>query len=372
MGLLKLQAEDPERLVHLLRREVEAAAEDGPLAAPRAHGLEQRLEGEHMHGAAVDAHELERAAHGLGHAHDGYRVDGGAPGTGNSVDMELGGTDPGSRYVWPVGIHNPASADPAYRKLDVGILIFHYIRRRILYTTKTEQTTMKIFMTIQPEPMQDPVSNLVICDCIDGVLAIGEETKILHTKSLENVVKMYSQVFDCLQFLKTSASTKELAWLATQQRNKNVLWMLAASTMPRKCRSFIEIFAIAIAETLAFIETKKMFGDIKLDNALRGLRWRLQTIRKEAQDAEKIPGLSPLQDVMSCACKVVGFDTVIVRGKRGSWKKASGREETLVPDIAVEAFAEQMLWLSQYTGFSSVLATLQEQERFGSTNILKS
>ncbi|KAI3333799.1 hypothetical protein F4824DRAFT_470890 [Ustulina deusta] len=225
---------------------------------------------------------------------------------------------------------------------------------------------MQISATMQRELMHDPVPDLLICNCLDGVLAIGQQINFLHTEPIHDVVKMYSKVFNCLAFLKTNASTKELTWLATRQHDNNILWMLAEPTMPSNCQPFIRILAIATAEAVAAIEARGL-GIITLDSEIRALRWRIQDIRKEAQDKREIPALSPLEGITSCGCKAAFRREGIIKKKDGSWRVTNKSEELFTPAITFKASAEQMLWLSQYPSFSLVLRTLHQ--RFGASEV---
>jgi hypothetical protein len=214
------------------------------------------------------------------------------------------------------------------------------------HRTNTTSITIQIPKAMQYKHI---VPDLLICACIDGVLAIGRDINFLHAEPLHEVVRMHSRVFNYLSFLKTDASTKELAWLATRQHEKNVLWMLAEPTISPKCWSFIHILAIATAEAVAAIEARGL-GYMNLDRGIRDLRWRLQDIRKEAQDKRKIPELREL----------------IIKDGDGNWRVASS-EEPSIPNITTRASAEQMLWLSQYLSFSPILRALQEQ--FNTTEV---
>ena len=227
---------------------------------------------------------------------------------------------------------------------------------------------MQISTTMQPEPMHDPVPDLLICDCLDGVLAIGQQLIFLHTEPLQDVVRMYSKVFNDLTFLKTDASTKELIWLTTREHEASILWMLGEPTMSPNCLSFIRILAIASAEAVAVVEAKGL-GYMNLDRGIRTLRWRLQVMRKEAQDKREIPELSPSDDITSCICKAqVGSRREgITKDIKGGWRIANKDEEMSTPSMTIKASTEQMLWLSQYPSFSPVLCALRE--RFGASGI---
>ncbi|KAI3327440.1 hypothetical protein F4824DRAFT_458127 [Ustulina deusta] len=225
---------------------------------------------------------------------------------------------------------------------------------------------MQISATIQHELVHDPVPDLLICDCLDGVLAIGQQINFLHTEPIHDVVRMYSKVFNCLAFLKTDASTKELTWLTTRQHDNNVLWMLAEPTMPPNCQPFIHILAIATAEAVAAIEARGL-GVMTLDSEIRALRWRVQDIRKEAKDKKEIPELSPLEGITSCGCKAAFSREGIIKDDNGSWRVTNKSEELSTPAITFKASAEQMLWLSQYPSFSLVLRTLHQ--RFGASEV---
>lgn len=159
-----------------------------------------------------------------------------------------------------------------YREPDCQSLVSpSYIIRRNLSTTHTKSQS-KIAMTsttVQPELVQDSAPDLLICDCIDGVIAIGRDITFLHIEPLHNVISIYSQVFNSLVFLKTDASTEQLIWLAARQYYVSVLWMLAEPTMSPEYR-LIRILAIAAAEAVAVIEARGL-GDMDLDNGIRCL-----------------------------------------------------------------------------------------------------
>ncbi|KAI8623440.1 hypothetical protein F5Y19DRAFT_458683 [Xylariaceae sp. FL1651] len=130
---------------------------------------------------------------------------------------------------------------------------------------------MQISATMQHELVHDPVPDLLTCDCLDRVLATGQQTNFLYTESLHDVVRMYSKVFNCLAFLKTDTSTKELTWLVTRQHDNNVLWTLAEPTMSLNCQPFIRIFSLATREAVAAIEARGS-GTMTLDSKIRALR----------------------------------------------------------------------------------------------------
>ncbi|KAI1291668.1 hypothetical protein F5Y03DRAFT_388336 [Xylaria venustula] len=219
---------------------------------------------------------------------------------------------------------------------------------------------------MQDELVHDLVSDLLICECLDGVLAIGEQINFLHTEPLHDVVGIYSKVFNCLAFLKTDASTKELTWLTTRQHDNNVLWMLAESTMPPNCQPFIRILAIVTAEAVAAIEARGL-GVMTLDSKIRALRWCIQDIRKKAQNKREISALSPLEGITSCGCKAAFRREGIIKDDDGSWRVTNKSEELSTPAITFKASAEQMLWLSQYLSFSLVLRAFHQ--RFGASEV---
>jgi hypothetical protein len=216
-----------------------------------------------------------------------------------------------------------------------------------------------------PELMHDPVPDILICTCIDSVLAIGQNIIFCHTESLQDVVKTHSRVFNCLAFLRSDASSKELAWLATRQHYQDALWELAESSLPPKCWSFPQILAVAAAEAVAAIEARSI-GDMKFDLGIRILRWRLQEIRKETDDRWAIPELPPSEDITSCGYRASFCQGAICKDSNGGWKVGQSKELS-APVVIVKASAEQMLWLSQYPDFSRVLRALQD--RFGATEI---
>lgn len=223
-------------------------------------------------------------------------------------------------------------------------------------------------MTMQPELVHDPVPDLLICKCIDGVLAISREINFLHTEPLHDVVRLYSKVFHCLVFLRTDASTKEIAWLATRQHENDILWMFAKPFMPPECLSFIRILAISTAEAVAAIEARGP-EDMNLDKGLRALRWSLQDIRKAATNKMEVPKLPSSDDITLCGCRaVVCFrrDRVI-KDSDGSWRVANKSETLSTPSIKIKASAKQLLWLSKYPSFSRVLCALRDC--FGATGV---
>jgi len=63
------------------------------------------------------------------------------------------------------------------------------------------------------------IPELLICVCVDGVLAVGKKIIFSHGEPVSAVAKTYSQVFETLAFLRTDLSTKELLWLAMRPYN---------------------------------------------------------------------------------------------------------------------------------------------------------
>lgn len=218
-------------------------------------------------------------------------------------------------------------------------------------------------LTMWPETVHDPVPDILICNCIDGVLAIGQNISFHHTEPMQEVARRYSQIFNCPALLKTSATTAELEWLAARKHDKDVLWMLA-EPLALKCWSFMQILAIAAVEARAAVGARGL--EVRLDTGIRALRWRLQNIRKEAEDRREIPQLSFTGDISACGCSTSFLQEAVIKDNDGGWRIAE-REELPESRIAVRASAEQVLWLSRLPNFSPVLNTLQE--RFGETEI---
>ncbi len=215
-----------------------------------------------------------------------------------------------------------------------------------------------------PELVHDPVPDILICICIDSVLAIGQNALFCHAEPLQDVVKTYSQIFYCLAFLRTDTSTRELAWLASRH-DRDVLWELAESSLPPKCWSFPQILAVAAANAVVAIEARGL-KDLRLDLGIRALRWRLQDIRKEANDRRTIPQLPPSEDITSCGYRASFYRGALFKDSNGGWR-AGPSEEPSPSAVTVRASAEQMLWLSQCPNFSLMLRALQD--RFGAAEI---
>src|SRR4051812_4048795 len=114
---------------------------------------------------------------------------------------------------------------------------------------------------MQSELVQDLVSDLLVCRCVDGVLAIGQKISFLHTEPIQEVARMYSGIFSCLSFLNTDAKTAELEWLATRKHDNPVLWILGEPALSLKRWSFIQILAISTAEAVAAIDARGL-GDL--------------------------------------------------------------------------------------------------------------
>lgn len=216
-----------------------------------------------------------------------------------------------------------------------------------------------------PELVHDLVPDILLCTCIDGVLAIGRDILFSHIEPLPDVVKTYSRVFDRLVFLRTDTSSKELAWFATRQHDQHTLWELAESSLSPKSWLFPQILAVAAANAVAAIEVRGL-GDLKFDLGIRALRWRLQEIRKETNDSGMIPELRASEDIKSCGYRVSFYRGVIFKDSNGGWRASHGEELSSSAAI-VRASAEQMLWLSQYPNFSPMVRALQD--RFGATEL---
>ena len=219
-------------------------------------------------------------------------------------------------------------------------------------------------MTMWPEVVHDPVPDILICNCLDGVLAIGQNISFHHTEPIQEVSRRYSQIFNCPAFLKTTATTAELEWLATRKHDKDLLWMLA-EPLALKCWSFTQILAVATVEARAAVGVRGL-EDVRLETGIRTLRWRLQNIRKKAEDQREIPRLSFTRDISACGCSASFLREAVIKENNGGWRLAK-REELPESRVTVRASAEQVLWLSQLPNFSPVLKTLQE--RFGETEI---
>ena len=215
-----------------------------------------------------------------------------------------------------------------------------------------------------PEVVHDPVPDILICNCIDSVLAIGQNITFHYTEPLEEVARRYSQIFNCPAFLKTSANTAELEWLAARRHEKNVLWMLA-EPVALKCWTLMQILAVAVVEARTAVRTRGL-EDWRLETGIRTLRWRLQNIRKEAEDQSEVPQLSFTRDISACECSASFLREAVIKDDNGSWEIAKS-EELPESRVTVRASAEQVLWLSKLPNFSPVLNTLQE--RFGETEI---
>jgi hypothetical protein len=215
-----------------------------------------------------------------------------------------------------------------------------------------------------PKLVHDPDPDILLCTCIDGVLAIGRIILFSHTERLPDVVKTYSPVFDRLAFLRTDASSKELASLAARQHDRDTLWELAESSLSPKCWSFPQILAVAAANAVDAIEARSL-GDLKFDLGIRALRQRLQEIRRETNDSGIIPELRASEDITLCGYRFSFYRGVIVKDSNGRWRASQGEGPPCA--VIVRATAEQMLWLSRCPNFSPVLRTLQD--RFGATEL---
>jgi len=77
-----------------------------------------------------------------------------------------------------------------------------------------------------PKSVHDPVPDLLICDCSNGVLAISQSIFFIHTEPLQEVVRTYPRVFDCLAFLQTDVKTEELICVAKRKPDNDVIWIL--------------------------------------------------------------------------------------------------------------------------------------------------
>jgi len=139
--------------------------------------------------------------------------------------------------------------------------------------------------------------------------------------------------------------------------------MLAESKLSTSW-TLMQILAIAAAEAVAALEARGLHR-MNIDTGIRTLRWCLQDIRNEAKNRLKIPGLPPKHDITSCGFKVDIQRGGVIRGNEG-WRVVDC-DELSTPFITVRASAEQMLWLSQYPNFSSVLHAFEV--RFGATQI---
>jgi hypothetical protein len=215
-----------------------------------------------------------------------------------------------------------------------------------------------------PKVVHEQVPDILICNCIDGVLAIGQNISFHHTEPIQEVSRRYSRIFNCPAFLKTNATTAELEWLATGKHGKDVLWMIA-EPLALKCWSFIQILAVAAVEARAAIGVRGL-EDVRLETGIRTLRLRLQNIRKEAKDQGKLPQLSSTRDISTCGCSASFLREAVSKDNNGGWR-VTKREELSESRITVRASTEQVLWLSQFPNFSPILNTLQG--RLGETEI---
>ena len=219
-------------------------------------------------------------------------------------------------------------------------------------------------MTMWPEAVDEQGPDILICNSVDGVLAIGQNISFHHTEPIQEVARRYSQIFNCPAFLETSATATELEWLAARKHDKDVLWTLA-ETSALRCWSFTQILAVAAVEARAAVGARGL-EDIRLDTGIRTLRWRLQNIRKEAEDKRTIPQLSFTRDISACGCSAGFLREAVIKDNNGDWRAAK-REELPESRVTIRASTEQVLWLSRLPNFSPVLNTLQE--RFGETEI---
>jgi len=210
--------------------------------------------------------------------------------------------------------------------------------------------------------VNEPVPDLLVCVCIDGVLAVGEKIIFSHREPVSAVTNTYSQVFNTLAFLRTDLTTKELSWLAMRPHDQDVLWELAEPSLLPRCWSFPEILAVVSAEAFAALEARSA-NQRGLDSAIRSLRWSLQYIR----NTWRIPTIPLLYELTSCQFVHNCYNRTIFRDVNGKWEM---RESELLENssaLTVKGSAEQMLWLSQYPDFLSVLQLIPDY--FGSTEI---
>ncbi|KAM7209414.1 hypothetical protein V8F06_014880 [Rhypophila decipiens] len=225
-----------------------------------------------------------------------------------------------------------------------------------------------------------PNPNLLLCQCIDGVLAMNIDECLVYFDAIEEIVNAHTE--SCILFLKvTDATAREIERLSASKHMKSVLWGLARPTLSHKF-SLIQLLAISTIDGVATFQIRAIYdldpssgkeryhGDVNLAPVLDKLRFNLDMMCEKARETGEIATLLPEGHFGIICQSQEGLELEkLALDENGRWRAVGtfGREdpledldiigdnprlgssrEDMVGCISSVANSKQMIWLSNH------------------------